>query len=141
VLLVGSLALNLLVLGAGAGLWLRFGGDRLPPGASGGAFFREMPPDLRREMRAQVRGTLRSGGFDRRDTVRKILTAIRADPFDPAEVGTLMAAQAEALQDGQRRLTAVWLDQLAGMSAAERAAYAARVEEALRRRRDGKPRE
>ena len=148
ILLVASLALNLLVAGVFLGAWVAGGGpgahprghdrDRLHGGPSR-AFVQALAPDEKRGLHRDMRAAMRDRGFGPRPAlpepgvVRDVLTA---EPFAPEAVDSLLGGGerlgAEALETGRRLLVA----RIAGMSPAERAAYAERVVEELGRRGD-----
>lgn len=121
-----SLALNLLVVGLVAGVWWRGGppdGARI--GGQAAALYRALPGEDRRALRAEMRGTIDRGRLRIRDP---LIAALKADPFDPAAVAAILVAQSDAQAQAQMRMRALWLDRIAAMSPAERAAYADRLE-------------
>jgi uncharacterized membrane protein len=139
--LVVSVALNLLVAGALFGAWL----DREPHrdsrlrGAGPMApFAAAMPPEDRSALLAALRDEGRDARGRSRDFAESfaaLLAAIRAEPFDPMQLQALLAEQRAvgiARQEAGERLL---VDRIAGMSAADRAAYAERLETAFRRPR------
>jgi uncharacterized membrane protein len=141
VLLVVSLAFNLLIVGAFAGAvfsggkWDRHHGH---PDGPGGPLTRALSEEDRRVLRRQMLAEVVRSDTDRisrRDTMAGLLTALRADPYDPAaalaQMDGLRDGMMQRMQTGQRLLS----DRLAEMSAADRAAYADRLERALRRHR------
>ena len=141
-----SLAVNLLIVGMAAGAAWRvkdMGGGKMRQGPSGAVFLRALEPQDRKA----IFGELRAG----RDTARRferenganMLTALRADPFDPSALQTLIEARAEMGQTSKAALDAKWLDVVSGMDGAERAAYADRLEKAFERRKGNrsKPRD
>lgn len=146
--LVLSLALNLLVLGAiGGALW-RHGGFG-PPGKDGrpGArsyaapYMQALPPEQRRELHRQMRAERpRQSAEDRQAAYRQMLEALRAEPFDRAAAEAVLAAQGRAAQQGLETSHALWLAQVAKMDAPARRAYAdalaARLAERSKRTRD-----
>ena len=74
----------------------------------------------------------------RRALYQEALTAIRAEPFDPAEARRVLDLQRDATLTVQQTVQNAWLAELAQMSAPERAAYADRIEEMLKRGKKGK---
>ena len=149
VVLFVSLALNLAVVGLVAGVALRHGGEKRagPPRADhmSLAYVRALDRTdreaIRDAMRAALpdRAQLRAG---QRAAFAAVLAAVRSDSFDPAEVERLLEAQF-AVSEGRQQLGRQFLiERLGMMSAAERAAFADRVEENLtklddwRKRRD-----
>lgn len=141
-----SLSLNLLVLGAvGATLWRFSGGDgfHLPARASLGAseLIRALPARERHALRDEM--GQKGQGDSRREQVvawrSDMLSALRADPFQPDAVDALLAQNnqdmAVRIEQGQVALIA----RIAEMSQAERRAYADKVETGMTRR-DGRRR-
>lgn len=141
--LVLSLGLNLLILGMMAGAWLSPDGPRAARiddaardlGAT--PFIGALEPADRRALFGAIRREaepLRQNRDELRLRFEALLGALRADPFDPAEVQALLALQrgaaTERLMIGERLL----VDRLAQMSPAARDAFADRLEEGLRRR-------
>ena len=141
VLLVVSLALNLLIAGAVVGLALRGG----PPSDGGrdvgfGPFAAALSPEDRSALRRDfIARTLADGTSrrDRREDMRALLGALRAEPFD-----------ANALQDAMTRLSermsgrldlglSLIRERISGMADAERQAFADRLEREMRRSRRG----
>jgi uncharacterized membrane protein len=142
VLLVVSLALNLLVAGALIGAVL--GHDRAERrersevprefmrspflGALDGEDRRAVGRELMRE-----EGSLRQNRAELRARFERLLAAIRAEPFDRAVIEAILDEQRAA---GARRLELAEeavLDRLSAMSPAARAAYADRLDRSLRR--------
>lgn len=150
--LIASLAVNLVFLGLFAGAAYRFAGG---PGAShhGGrgpdarnyatAYVRALPEDRRRALFEQMRSGTQEmpSRAARRALYQQVLSALRAEPFDPAAVQNVLRAQGAMAFRFQTASEGAWLAQVESMSAAERAAYADEVEELLNRRpgKRGKP--
>lgn len=136
VVLVVSLALNLAVAGVAAGWWLRHGGAhhghhpaRLD--MAGGPLSRALSEGDRREIARGMREAMRAQGGSRgtlRESMAAMVADLRAEPFDADKVAARLAEQravfAARFEMGQASLVA----HLAEMSAAERAAYADRLE-------------
>jgi len=137
VLLVASLAVNLLVLGALGGAVMTWGhGPHFTHGRGiGGPLTRALDRDDRRaigrEMRRTFGGAHRGAGPAGGDP-GALVADLRAVPFDPAPVEDRLSRHREALgkrmEMGQRLL----LERLSEMSDAERAAFADRFERHLR---------
>lgn len=136
-----SVALNLLVVGLAAGAVLRHGpGERmirdLDFGPFGEAFSRE-------DREAMRQGFLARAGDveDMRDALRRdadeLLDALRAEPFDPARVGAALEGQGRRMAERLELGRSLVLERIAAMSAAERAAFADRLEDAMRNHRRG----
>lgn len=135
-----SVAVNLLVVGSVVGLmlthghrdgWQARGGDR---GAGFARYVRALSP----EDRAALRDAYRAGrggddGGDRRAAWRvdqaDLLAELRADPFDPGAVGAVFERQITRMSAGMARGQSLLLDRIAAMSAAQRAAFADRLEQ------------
>lgn len=146
--LVLSLALNLLVLGAiGGALW-RFGGHG-HAGKDGGAgartyaapYLQALPREQRRELHRKMRAERpRQSAEERQAAYAQMLAALRAEPFDRAAAEAVLEAQGRAAQEGLKNAHALWLTQVSQMDAAARRAYAdalaARLAERSKRRRD-----
>lgn len=136
IVLVGSLALNLLVAGLALGAVLGPGGpprgDRLGPA---GPVVRALPEadrravldELRRDRPPEARG-------DRRDRFDELLGAIAAEPFDPARVGALLARERKRGGARLERIEGAVIERLDGMDAAGRSRFARDLEKAIRRR-------
>lgn len=134
-LLFGSLALNLLVVGLVAGAMVRFGkpGVDRPPRSVGTMLYRELP---REDRRALWRESSRSGGDvkeRRRAEGMAVTAALRQVPFDPDALSTVLTAQAAEREQFHRAVQDRWLARVTGMSDAERAGYADRLEHAMTR--------
>lgn len=140
VLLFFSLALNLLVVGAVAGLVLT-GGPKGDPGRGAvdfgtGPLVRAMAD----EDRAALRETLReSRPFDRGDRIemrqntRALITLLREDTLDVSAVRDVIGRQQQRLRAGQDQLLDAWLGQIDAMTPEARAAYADRLAGQMRR--------
>jgi uncharacterized membrane protein len=142
ILLVASLALNLLV--AGLVLGAALGHDRDQRGGRGevprefvrspfmGALDRDDRRVVGRELMRED-GSLRANRAELRARFERLLAAIRAEPFDRAAIEAILDEQRAA---GARRLEIAEeavLDRLSAMSPQARAAYADRLDRSLRR--------
>jgi uncharacterized membrane protein len=135
--LVVSVALNLAVAGLVLGAWLGDGPHKgMPRDLSFGPFSDALSDADRRALRKDLMG--RAGEFrSSREAARAefvaLLNALRADPFDPAAMTAALTAietrNAERLDLGRSLIEA----RLIAMSAAERKAFADRLEKGLRR--------
>lgn len=139
VLLVLSLAGNVLVLGtlAGAFVFDRRAGDR-GPDVGLGPFSAAFGPDDRKALRdAFLTRTpdLRDVRQAERAEIQAIVAAIRTEPFDPAAVtaalDVLQSRVAQRIEIGRELI----VERLSAMDAAGRAAFADRLEGAMRRPR------
>lgn len=133
-----SVALNLGFVGLAAGAYLRGGPqDRmvreLDFGVFGKAFSREDRAEMRRGFFERA-GHMRDMRADMRADVAALLDVLRAEPLDRAALSDVLARQgnrmAERLELGQ----ALVADRIAAMTPDERAAFADRLEGAVRRR-------
>lgn len=136
-----SVALNLAVAGLAAGAWMKEGGPHGGPrDFSFGPFSEALSQDDRRALRKAL--------FDRgpdfqasREAARAefgaLLAALRADPFDPAALGTALAAiekrNADRLELGRSMIET----RITEMSVADRLAFADRLEAGLNRKPGG----
>jgi len=130
VLLIVSLGLNLLVVGLVGGAMLRFGPDgmRPPLRSVGAAMYRELP---RKDRRALWAGSSHAHGdrhARRKADALAVSAAIRATPFDAAALAAVLDEQAERRLGFRQSMQSAWLARVAGMSGAERQAYADRLE-------------
>lgn len=135
--LVVSVALNLAVAGLVLGAWLGDGPHKgMPRDLSFGPFSDALSDADRRALRKDLMG--RAGEFrSSREAARTefaaLLDALRADPFDPAAMTSALTAietrNAERLDLGRSLIET----RLIEMSAAERRAFADRLEQGLRR--------
>ena len=140
VVLVISLALNLLVAGAVVGSVAKWGGKHGGPHARfeqmGGPLTRALAPKDKIMILREIRKVLRDsdgGREEKRAHFRALLNDLRADSFDREAVAGHLARQRRFIDDRMALGQRVLLDRLAGMSAAERAEFANRLEENLRR--------
>lgn len=143
VILGVSLALNLAVVGLFAGTALRHGAGGAPGGvrsagfgAYGLPYMIAFPKEQRRRMIETVKSD-RNAQMPNREARRAlyndVLSAIRAVPFDPDNLSVALNVQGDTAIRVQQTAQAAWLDVIAQMSDAERSAYAAAVEDVLRR--------
>jgi len=135
-----SLSLNLLVIGVVAGsLWVRGGPDSTRRAAvdfGSAPYLAALHEDDRAALRrrwAAEGGDLRRIRAERQADLAALAAALRAQPHDPAAVAALLAATQARTAARQSRLLELLAERLAGMDAAERAAYADRLEAGLRR--------
>ncbi|KAG1713620.1 hypothetical protein GQR58_002087 [Nymphon striatum] len=138
ILLVVSLALNLAVVGVVAGVV--FGGgpkDRLQRfDLSASPLARAMEGERRQAVREALRdsGAFRPADRSRmREDMNALLGTLRDAQFDEDAFREVLMRQRERLQAGQVIAVNAVADQIADMSAQERAAFADRLEEQLRR--------
>ncbi|MBT8411625.1 MAG: periplasmic heavy metal sensor [Octadecabacter sp.] len=137
-LLVGSLGLNLMVAGLVAGAMLGGGPDGRPSrlDLTVGPLTRAMAEEDRASLRAQLRA---QGAFDHRERIAMradmvvMLGLVRAETFDTEAFRDVVLRQRTRLANGQDRVLAVVASQIANMSREDRAAFADRLEDQLRR--------
>lgn len=136
-----SLALNLAIIGLVAGFVLRGGpsGARLPAMGYAMPYVLALPKQMRRDVFDAVRGddTLPDRRA-RRAVYGEMISALRATPYDESAVRAILARQADGASRVQAAAQSAWLEALAGMSDAERAAYTENMQEALERRGPGR---
>ena len=131
-----SVALNLAVAGLVFGAWLHGGPFRgIGHDLSFGPFSEALSPEDRRSIGKALmadRATIRAGREAAKAEFDNLLTALRADPFDPAAVdaalATIVTRNAGRLEKGQALLQA----RIVEMSATDRLAFADRLEGALK---------
>ncbi len=135
ILLVISLALNLLVVGAILGTALRFrGGDhaKAPPGF-GVALYNALPKEDRKKLRGALSGLRGKGSEGRKQDFAGLSQALRSVPFDPEAVQVLLDQQVQATADLQEALHREWLVYVTEMSDGERQIYADRLGDVVKR--------
>lgn len=138
-----SLALNLVIIGAiGGGLIMRDKWGHGPraghEAVAGGPLSRALEPDDRRKLGRELRRMRRDRGVTRearRAAVATLLDALRAVPFDAQAAAAQLAASRDGLARDAADAHALLIRHLAGMTDAQRAAFADRVEEQLAKRR------
>jgi uncharacterized membrane protein len=146
--LVASLGLNLLVAGVVVGRYVAGDRDRDRGDARRGEISRELRDignlpfvmALSREDRAALdqalggrRDALRENRQRLRDRFEAVLTLLRADPFQPDALRTLLAEQRATLFERQQLGEDLLIARLTQMTPAERADYAERLDKSLRR--------
>ncbi len=137
--LVASLAVNLAVAGIVLGSVFGDGPDRRAPrpGAIGLGPFADALSETDRAavMRAyrEEAGAFRDNRAAFRAQFNDLLTALRAEPYDPGTVREIIGAQDAKLAERVRLGRALLLERLDTMTATEREAYAERLEDNLRR--------
>jgi uncharacterized membrane protein len=142
VALVLSLGLNLLILGIVGGAWLSPDGPRGArmdeAGRDIGAtpFLRALAPEDRRALFQSFRReeeSLRQNREELRLRFEALLASLRADPFDPWAVESLLQLQRSAAAERQTIGERLLVEQLTKMTPEARDAFADRLEESLRR--------
>lgn len=140
VVLFGSLALNLLVVGLVAGATVRGGpyhaggpSAREPVTPYTRAFEEDQRKDLRRDLRRAIVGTRDGTRGEITEAYAQALSLLRAEAFDAAAMRAVLRRQAELSNTRRRKGEEVLAVYLAQMSAQERRAYADRLEEEVAR--------
>ncbi len=140
VVLILSLALNLLVVGAVAGRMLghvkeRRDGPREASVLNYGPYSKALSRADRAALRqalSKQKDNLHSNRTEVRKGFRDVLAALRAQPYDAAATEALLNAQQQRVGDQIRLVRQALLDRIATMSDAERAAFADRLDEVLK---------
>lgn len=143
VLLFTSLALNIAVGGLALGAWLRH--DRMAEhrplrvdqigGPYTGALTREDRRAIWRQMR-EMRGDGAPGRAEMQASYDAVVAVLRREPFDAVALRDLVERQFAAGIARQQMGQDLLLARIETMTAAERAAFADRLDEGLQRRRD-----
>jgi len=143
-LLVGSLTLNLLVVGAVVGTALRFaGGDRPLAGVDRSLGFGPWSGGLNREDFRALHNRFEQSGRDlrsaRRDAAEDreaLIAVLRADPFDPAALDVVAARMRARMLDRLDLGQALIRAHVVAMAPAARRAFADRLERHMHHGRD-----
>jgi uncharacterized membrane protein len=141
VLLVISLALNLLVAGLVVGAGVGGAGPGrapLPRDPGSALLMRAMPDNHRRAFetayRRELRETWRGGGRGAmRADMDAALAALRTEDFDQGALAAAVSAQRTRMSSRVEAGDRVFLRTVSAMSPAERRAYADRIEETIAR--------
>ncbi len=141
-LLVGSLALNLLVIGSLAGIALK-GGPAGPVNSRGGPeglrmMFQALPETQRDTLRAQFRARETDFRSTRREFGRirsAMLEVLARDPFDQAAFSALMDEQSNMMRRTTREGQSIFLQVIEDMSPAERQQFAENLRKPRHRRK------
>ena len=132
-----SVALNLAVAGVAAGAWMKEGREHsMPRDLSFGPFSAALDREDRRALRKALlerAPNFRALRAEAQAEFAALLAALRTDPFEPANVGSALAA-IEARNAGRLKLGRSLIEaRIAQMSPADRLAFADRLEKGLRR--------
>lgn len=147
VVLVLSLAFNLVIIGGATGVALRFGRFGPPPShmeeGRGSPMIMALSRDARREMGRSIRKAYRDTANDAGNEsgiYADLVRALEADPFDKEALRA--ARQALESRMSLRREVAgdVWLESISKMGVTERKAYAESMLEILTRKKSWRPR-
>ena len=141
-LLVGSLALNLLVVGIVGGAWIthKRGGFDGHPERHGSPYVRALSIEDKRSLGKALRQAYRDHEVDRRADRRsfeRVVTLLRQTPLDRDALLGELALQRQAGASRREVAQTIWLEKISAMSDAERVEYADRLDEALNRK--GRP--
>jgi len=139
VVLIVSLALNLAVVGVVAGTAFHFGkrGHRAHSDNFAAPYIRALDHLDRMSIREKLhRGPdmMQADQAARRETYNQMADALRAEPFDPDRIHTLMMQQREGVRSRISAAQDVWLRHVSEMSTQARADYADRLEEVVEQR-------
>ena len=150
IVLIGSLALNLLIVGLVVGAMMRFDKghgrhfDRVSMGM--GLFIQALPEDARKQVKASggpYVGNFRAFRKEMRVSQKRLETAILATPFSEEAVRAAISARRDFALGATAQVQDAFVSALSGLSVEERATFNARVE-TLRKerksRRHGKKR-
>lgn len=138
IVLVASLALNLIIVGVVAGSVLS--GRQGPPRGFElglGPLAQALPPETRRAISDTLRRTpsLRPEGRDvRRRSLDAVLTAVRAQPFDAAALSAVLASQSDRGRMLREAAQTAMIDHIAQMTDAQRATFADALAQELTKR-------
>ncbi|MGV6850406.1 MAG: periplasmic heavy metal sensor [Marinibacterium sp.] len=133
IVLIGSLALNLLIVGVVAGAAWRIAGsaaNRVPP--AGLTLFRALPAEDRKALRAAIRADVPHRRTRRADA-QALVALLRATPFDRKALASEMDRQSRARSDFQDAMVRAWIAHVSAMEDSDREAYADRLAEMSRR--------
>ncbi|MEM7731959.1 MAG: periplasmic heavy metal sensor [Pseudomonadota bacterium] len=146
ILLVVSLALNLLVIGAVVGFVIK-GGPGLHNGKRGGPpsmatggvgpLTQALSKEDRRAIVREMRQRMRDSGWDRqahRQSLNRMVAILEARPFDADAFGVELQITVERMQGNLSEASGALLNRLADLSDDERAAYAARIRDKMARK-------
>lgn len=146
VIFVISLALNIAILGVVAGATWRFQGRGAHPAAkvldTGSVYLRALGSKHRRELGRKMRP---AGGKDKKSHAEiaqgfdRAIALLRSEPFDSDAFAKVMQGHSRRAEMRMQEARNILLDHLNAMNAAERAAYADRLEKALRKGGPRKP--
>lgn len=137
ILLGVSLALNLAVIGLVVGLAMRFSGDGPRVTNYGLPYVIALPKEDRRSIGKQLRASSRDGALPNRRArlahYRDMLVLLEAETWDAEAADAILSAQATETGAVQAAARAAWLETIAGYSPGERAAYAERLRQVIKR--------
>lgn len=138
IVLVTSLAINLLLIGLVGGAIVRNGGG--PPRGFDvqlGPLTAALSPKDRRAIAEQLRqGDRRLGQSrkDRRDAFEALIQVVESQPFDPDALAQVFQSQQERQFELQGKALSAFVAQVSGMTSEERDAFAIRLRDSYDRR-------
>ena len=136
VLLAVYLAANLAVAGLAIGAFMRWHDGSHPgkrPPSVGSMIFRDLDRETRAELHRRAEGEHGSYGARRRAEGEAVIAVLLSDPFDAGQLARVLEQQADNRRSFQISVQRAWIAQVETMSAGERARYAERMREMLRR--------
>lgn len=153
-LLIGSLALNVLIIGVvgGAAVSIRGAGDKGSVSDKfGSPHIKALTFEDKREVGRAIRSAYRKSNVDHRSDhqhYKEALEILRSSPLDEAALRNLVGTLDQAGERRRAMARDVFLTKILSMSDAERTVYADRLEDVLTRgpkdkkhpSKDGKPR-
>ena len=137
VLLIGSLALNLLVIGAGVGLWINWPrhhywqADRFLGPAGLGSVARAFDDHDRRLLGKEIASRKHDFGNMRRvgrEHLQQLVAVLTQDPFDPDALDAQFARQQEMASSRLRQGQEIVAAKLKTMTREQRLGFAERLE-------------
>lgn len=137
-LLAGSLALNLAVIGLAAGAAWRHAGFKKQshrPPEVGAMIFRELDRDTRKMLRQEAGGSHGSYARRREAEAAAVIAALRGAPFEPEALMAELQRQSEARHGFHLKVQQAWVRKVAEMTPQQRAEFAVRMEERIARHR------
>ncbi|MGR3565335.1 MAG: periplasmic heavy metal sensor [Heliomarina sp.] len=136
IVLILSLAANLLFIGLMVGAVMRHGHDvtryRDRPPSVGAALFRALPREDKREIREAMhqRDSLVRDA-ERQSDFAEIRALLIAEPFDSAALEDAMRRQIDKRHDFIEQAQVDWVARIAAMDAGERAEYVERLDRVI----------
>ncbi len=137
VVLVASLALNLVIIGGATGMALRFGHSGPPPMLSdgpGSPMIRALSHEHRREMGRSIRKAHKGQnerGRDKSGYYSTLVTLLEAEPLDLDALRDASVTVDSRFEIRREVARDIWLEQVSTMTAEDRKAYAARMRDIL----------
>jgi len=142
IVLVASLALNLIVIGIGIGAMTKFGRppEGPPAAANGSVYLRALSHESRRNLGRDMRDLRKQHG-EKHGRNREnhygydsAIAVLTTTPFDAEKLATIMEEQAQVSSEHLAQAREMLLVHLSKMNDAERQEYAAQIVKILKRR-------